>query len=353
MKHPPNSICILRLSAIGDVTHMIPVVRTLQKYWPSTELTWIIGKNEASLVKDFPGIEFIVFDKSKPFASYQSVFKAVRNRVFDVLLCAQVSMRANLISTIINAKLKLGYDKARAKDFHSLFIDESIPTTPEQHVLDSFFSFIEYLGLNKRELTWEYLITKEADEFANQYIDKNRFNLIISPCSSHPKRNWRSENYASVADFATRTLNAQVLLCGGPSNVEINTGREIEQNMQTQAINLIGKDTLKNFLALLNRADAIITPDSGPAHMATGFNTPVIALHAASNSKRSGPYLSQDWCIDKYAEAAKYFKNKPVNKLKWGTKLEYDNVMNLISVEDVTNQLEKLSKQIAKTVAKT
>ena len=118
--------------------------------------------------------------------------------------------------------------------------------------------------------------------------------------------------------------------------------------MQNQATNLIGKDTLKKFLALLKYADAIITPDSGPAHMATGFNTPVLGLHAASNPKRSGPYLSQDWCIDKYNEAAIKFKNKPANELKWGTKLEYDGVMDLISVDDVTSKLEQLLKRQTK-----
>jgi len=303
MKQAPNSICILRLSAIGDVTHMIPVVHTLQKYWPDTKLSWVIGKNEANLVQDFANIDFIIFDKSNAIASYRSIRKIMRKQSFDVLLCAQVSLRANFISTLIPAKLKLGYDKARAKDLHSLFIDESIAATPQQHVLDSFFSFIEYLGLNKRELSWNYSIPKKASEFANQYIDKNRFNLLISPCSSH-----------------------------------------IEQAMQTKATNLIGKDTLKKFLALLEQADAIITPDSGPAHMATGFNTPVLGLYAASNSKRSGPYLSQEWCVDKYDDAAQKFKNKLASDLKWGTKLEYDGVMDLIQVKDVTDKLEQLAK---------
>jgi len=348
MKHPPSSICILRLSAIGDVTHMIPIVHTLQKYWPSTKLTWVIGKSEAALVKDLPGIDFIIFDKSNAIASYRSIAKAMRKQFFDVLICAQVSLRANFISTLIPAKLKLGYDKARAKDLHSLFIDESIPAASEQHVLDSFFSFVEYLGLNERELTWKYEISDDAQKFANQHIDNNRFNLIISPCSSHPKRNWSSERYAAVADFAIQSLNANVILCGGPSKLEIVTGENIVQSMKTQATNLIGKDTLKKFLALLKHADAIITPDSGPAHMATGFNTPVLGLHAASNPKRSGPYLSQDWCVDKYNEAAIKFKNKPANELKWGTKLEYDGVMDLISVEDVTSKLEKLSKRQTK-----
>ncbi|MGH1537742.1 MAG: glycosyltransferase family 9 protein [Gammaproteobacteria bacterium] len=349
MKQPPSSVCILRLSAIGDVTHMVPVVRTLQKHWPNTKLTWIIGKNEASLVQDFPDIEFIEFDKSHSFTSYRHLSKVIKKRVFDVLICAQVSLRANFISSLINAKLKLGYDKARAKDLHRLFIDESIPANTKQHVLDSFFSFIEYLGLHERELTWDYIIPEEAHKFAEKYIDKNRFNLIISPCSSHPKRNWRSEYYAAVADFAATTLDAQIILCGGPSKIEIKTGQEIEQHMQTPAINLIGKDTLKKFLAILKRADAIITPDSGPAHMATGFNTPVIGLHAASNPNRSGPYLSQNWCIDKYDEAAVKFNNKSSGELKWGTKLEYDGVMDLISVEDVVNKLTLLSKQQTKS----
>ncbi len=348
MKHPPNSICILRLSAIGDVTHMIPVVYTLQKHWPNTKLTWVIGKSEAALVKDFPDIEFIIFDKTKAFSSYLSLAKMVRKKIFDVLICAQVSLRANFICSLIPATLKLGYDKSRSKDLHTLFIDESIPAVQEQHVLDSFFSFIQHLGLHERELKWPYIISEDAYQFADQHIDNERLNLIISPCSSHPKRNWRNDRYAAVADFAIQSLNANVLICGGPSEIEKISGQEIEQHMRCDATNLIGKDTLKKFLALLNRADVIITPDSGPAHMATGSNTYVIGLHAASNPNRSGPYLSKDWCINKYNEAAKMYKNKPANKLKWGTKLEYDGVMDLISIEDVTNQLTTLSKQLKK-----
>ena len=348
MKQAPNSICILRLSAIGDVTHMIPVIRTLQKHWPNTKLTWVIGKNEANLVSDIPNINFIIFDKSDTIKSYRAIKKIMKNQHFDVLICAQVSLRANFISSLIPAKIKLGYDKARAKDFHSLFIDKRIPATRNQHVLDSFFSFIEQLGLKQRELIWDYTIPKEAEEFADQYIDKNRFNLLISPCSSHTLRNWSSARYAVVADYAVQNLNANVILCGGPSEIEKKTGVEIEDAMQTQATNLIGKDTLKKFLALLKQANAIITPDSGPAHIATGFSTTVLGLYAASNSKRSGPYLSQSWCIDKYDEAAQKFKNKPATELKWGTKLEYDGVMDLIKVKDVTEKLTQLWKQQSK-----
>jgi len=342
MNQPPNSICILRLSALGDVTHMIPVVRTLQKHWPQTKLTWVIGKNEARLVADMPNIEFIIFDKSNTLSSYRSITKQMKDKMFDVLLCAQVSLRANILSKLIPAKLKLGYDKSRAKDMHTTFIDESISPTSEQHVLDSFFSFIEHLGLYDRELVWNYNIPKAAYDFADQYIDKHSKNIIISPCSSHQLRNWQSEHYAAVADYAISSLNANVLLCGGSSDIEKEMGKAIQLSMQQQATNLIGKDTFEKFLALLQRSDVIITPDSGPAHMATGCGTHVLGLYAASNPRRSGPYLSIENCIDKYNEAANKFRNKSASELKWGAKLEYEGVMDLIEVDDVTNKLSSI-----------
>lgn len=342
MGNPPKSICLVRLSAIGDVTHMVPVVRTVQKYWPGTELTWIIGKSEARLVHDIPGIEFIKFDKANAIRSYRSVARKTRRRKFDVLLCAQVSLRANIVSTLIHADLKLGYDKARSKDLHSLFVRQHIKPVVQQHVLDSFFGFIEHLGLHHRDMRWDYHIPDEAHQFARSHLANDRFKVIISPCSSHPLRNWSAERYAAVADYAIRSLDAQIILCGGNSPTEQRMGQEIERHMQMNALNLIGKDTLKEFLALLQAADVIISPDSGPAHMATGLGTPVIGLYAASDPRRSGPYFSQQWCVNRYGAAAQTFKNKSENELRWGTKLEYQGVMNLIEVNDVITKLKDL-----------
>ncbi|MDQ4147461.1 MAG: glycosyl transferase, partial [Pseudomonadota bacterium] len=63
LRIPPESLCLLRLSALGDVTHVVPIVRTLQTHWSQTRLTWIIGRREAELVGDLPGVEFITFNK--------------------------------------------------------------------------------------------------------------------------------------------------------------------------------------------------------------------------------------------------------------------------------------------------
>jgi len=99
-------------------------------------------------------------------------------------------------------------------------------------------------------------------------------------------------------------------------------------------------------VALLKRADLVITPDSGPSHLANALATPVIALHASTWSRRSGPYGSLDLCIDKFAEAAQKYLDKKPEELRWGTRIKNEGVMDLISVEEVIERLEFALKRL-------
>jgi heptosyltransferase I len=110
--------------------------------------------------------------------------------------------------------------------------------------------------------------------------------------------------------------------------------------MRTRPLNLIGKDTIKQLLGMLERAELLITPDSGPMHLATAVGTPVVGLHAASNPARSGPYLSQVWCVNRYDDAARRYLGRPADALKWGTKIEREGVMALVTVDDVIERIE-------------
>ena len=78
---PPDSICLLRLSALGDVVHVLPLVRTLQRAWPDTALTWVIGKAEHKLLEGLPGVEFVVFDKASGLAGMRAMRQALRARL--------------------------------------------------------------------------------------------------------------------------------------------------------------------------------------------------------------------------------------------------------------------------------
>ncbi|HJP98256.1 MAG TPA: glycosyltransferase family 9 protein [Rhodanobacteraceae bacterium] len=337
----PQSVCLLRTSALGDVTHVVPVVRTLQAAWPATRLTWIVGKLEHRLVGDVDGVEFVVFDKGTGMAGYRAVRSALAGRRFDALLHMQVALRANLVSLAVHARRRIGYDHARSKDLQGLFVRERIPARTGQHVLDAIGSFVEPLGLRQQSVCWDIPIPHEATEWAaTQWPDDAQPTLVISPASSHELRNWRADRYAAVADHAARALRMRVVLAGGPSPAERALGDSILAAMQSRPIDLIGKDTLKRALALFRRANLVLTPDAGPMHMANAVGARVLGLHAASNPARSGPYSDRRWCVDRYDDAARKYLHKPATAIPWGTKIEYPGVMDLVTVDDVIERLE-------------
>ena len=339
-----NSLCIVRLSAIGDVTHMVPIIHSIQKFRPNIKITWIIGKIEHQLLGDLENIEFIQFDKNRGLRAYMDILHQLNGRSFDVVFAAQVSLRANILTALLRAKRKIGYDRQRSKDLHGLVINERIKPAKE-HVLDSFFQFVEHIGIPHKNLDWSIPIPTEARQFAAKHLPSGVPLLAISPCSSHKFRNWSVQGYAEVANYAHEKYQMQTVLLGGPSKLELEYGENISQQLNHTPINLIGKDTLKQLLAIIQRVTILISPDSGPAHIATCVDTPVIGLHAASNSKRSGPYLSQAHCVDKYADAAQIVFGKTLSDLKWGTKIEQPGIMELIKPNDVIIKLDQFMQK--------
>jgi heptosyltransferase I len=338
---PQKDICILRLSAIGDVSHVLAVIENLKSASPESRITWIIGKLEHKLLAGLPGVEFVVFDKNGGITELFKLRRSLAGKYFDVLLHMQVAFRANLVSRCVRARMRIGYDPQRSKDLHGLFVNRRIRHQEQQHVLDCLTSFLEPLQVEPQPPRWNLPLSDQDRQFADQQIDGDRPTLVISPCSSHPLRNWQPARYAAVADYAIETKGFQVILAGGPSDFERRFGEQIVDSAQHQMTNLIGKDTLKQGAAVLGRADLVIAPDTGPAHIANAMGTPVIGLYAASNPRRSGPYHSIDLCVDRYPDAALKFKGIAAEQLKWGTKLEFPGVMDLIEVEDVIARIEQ------------
>jgi heptosyltransferase I len=131
-----------------------------------------------------------------------------------------------------------------------------------------------------------------------------------------------------------------VVLTGGPSQLEKDYGRGICDLCGPDVINLIGKTDLKQLLAILESADGLICPDSGPAHMATAVDTPVIGLYATSNPDRSGPYRSRDLTVNAYPDAVGRYLGKTVDQIRWGQRVRDPAAMDLIRLRDVNDKID-------------
>lgn len=293
---------------------MVPLIRTLRRAWPQVPITWILGKGEAKLMEGLDEVELLVFDKSAGLRGLGDLRKKLAGRRFDVLLQMQLALRANLLSTLVSADRRIGYDSRRSKEGHSLFINERIPEGGH-HVLDAFGKFCEPLGLHQDSIEWNLPVPQAARGWAAEQLPDALPTLLVSPCSSHALRNWRPDRYAAVADHAA-SRGWRIAICGGRSELERRTGDEILAAMKYPAIDLIGKDTLKQLLALLERATLVLSPDSGPAHMANAMGTKVIGLFACTDRERCGPYSDLRWSVNHYDEASRQFMGKPASELR-------------------------------------
>jgi heptosyltransferase I len=341
---PLRSLCIVRLSAIGDTCHTVPVVRAIQDAWPGAQLTWIVGKTEHSLLRGLTGVEFVVLDKSKGLGGYAAVRRALSGRRFDALLHMHASARANLVSLLVRANVRIGFDKARARDQQWLFTNVRLPARRERHVMDGLFEFAELIGVRQpQQPRWDIPVGADDVAAIAPLFAGGQPTLVISPCTGQRfrnYRNWRADWYAEVADYAAQRYGAQVLLTGGNTAIEQSYGREIGAATRSQPKNLIGTTNLKQLLAILQRASVVLCPDSGPAHMATAVGTPVVGLYATSNRHRTGPYFSQHLVVDKYPEAVAREFGRPIEALRWGQRVRDPAAMSLITVADVIAKLD-------------
>ncbi|MDH5485061.1 MAG: glycosyltransferase family 9 protein [Gammaproteobacteria bacterium] len=342
---PPESICILRLSAIGDVTHLLPTLRSIQHQWPDTKITWIIGRTEYQLVKDIDDVEFILFDKSAGLSAYRTLYQQLRGRRFDVLLHMQISLRASLASLLIRAPIKLGFDAPRSKNLQRFFVNHRIQCDrPRLHVLDTFLCFARTLGIKQDVIEWAIPLSDEDRAFAQQVLANGKA-IAINACSSNRARNWRnwdSQSYAAIIDYVKQRYQLDTVLTGGPAIEEKDYARKISDACQHKPLDLVGRTTLKQQAAIFSKVELVIAPDTGPMHVANALGKPVIGLFATSNPYRTGPYSNLHNTVNCYPEALEKEYGLSVDDAKWGKRVRNPEALALITVEQVQQRIDAL-----------
>jgi heptosyltransferase I len=303
-KFAAKKICLIRTSALGDTVHALALVNGLRKGYPDAHLTWILQTLPYEMVKYQKNIDrFIVFDRKGSLKSWRQLFKQIRQENFDLLLIPQVSAKVNLITMFSRAKVRIGFDMKRSRELHWLVTTHRIPPAPIGHVQDQFFEFLDYLEIKDYPVQWNFTFTDE--ELAGRKSFFNSFKrpaigLVIA--SSHREKDWPVENYAKVIDYVDKTLDMQPMLIGGPSNLEKQRAEQICGLCSIPPFIALEKPIRKTMLQL-SGSRLVISPDTGPLHMAVALNVPTIGLYGYSNPRRCGPYRKyQDLLIDKYNE---------------------------------------------------
>jgi heptosyltransferase I len=327
-------VAIVMMSAIGDAVHVLPVANALKRHAPDCHLTWIIQPLPATLVRGHDAIdEIIEFDPYAGLTAWLGLRRQLRRRRFDLVLDLQVALKGGLVTALIRARRKLGFDRRRARDANWLFTTERIEARPPQHVQDQYFEFLEHLGVPAEPVEWR--IGPWPDERAWQREFHGRFSrplAALNIATSDPDRDWRPEHWARVADALHERYGLQTVVVGGPSAREKELAATIRSMAHHPPVSALGSG-LRPLVAILDGAALVLALDSAPLHIAVALDRPVISLMSNADPRRTGPYRRfHDLIIDAYHDPG---EQAPVSMTRRPGR------MDRITLDDVLAKVER------------
>ena len=321
------------MSAVGDAVHVLPVIAALKRANPQMQLTWILQPGPATLVRGHPMVdEILLFERRAGLRGFLDVRELLRDRRFDLVINLQVYFKAGIVTSFTNAPVKLGFDRARARDFNWIFTTDRIPPHAMQHVQDQYLEFTDWLGLSPRPLEWGLGPWEGERAWQREFfesIERPVAPIVVS--TSKPGKDWMPERWADVCDALHSDFGLQPVLVGGRSAREVQAEREILQRARHKPLSALGCG-LRRLVSIFDGAALVLTPDTGPLHISVALDRPVVSLIGYSNPKRVGPYRKfHDLMIDAYGEPGEDY---PVSmETRPGR-------MGRISVRDVLDKVE-------------
>jgi heptosyltransferase I len=299
-----DRVGVVMMSAVGDAVHVLPVLTAIKRHTPAAHVSWVLQPGPATLVRGHSAVdEIVLFDRAAGWRAFLDVRRALHARPFDVVLDLQVYLKAGIVTGFTRAPVKLGFDRARARDANWLFTTERIPAHPGgQHVQDQYFEFLTALGIPHTPVQWD--LGPWPGERAAQrgfFAPIERPVAVIVVATSKPEKDWIPERWGDVARALDEDFGLQPVLVGGTSPRERHAESVIRARAP-RAISALGCG-LRPLVGILDGAALALSPDTGPLHMAVALDRPVISLMGYTNPKRTGPYRRfHDLVIDAYGD---------------------------------------------------
>ncbi len=327
-------VCIVMMSAVGDVVHVLPVINAIKRARPATHITWVLQPGPSMLVKNHRSVdEIILFERKKGITAMREVIAALRARRFDLLIDLQVYFKAGLISALSGARRRLGFDRSRARDANWLFTNERIPAHPVQHVQDQYFEFLRHLGIDPEPIEWCLSPTPEERRWQEEFVaqfDRPLASIVVA--TSKPEKDWIPERWAEVCDILFEKHGLQPVLVGGDTERERAAAERIISLSKAQPVSALGSG-LRKLVSILDASEVVLAPDTGPLHISVALGRPVISLIGYTDPRRTGPYRNyHDLIIDAFHDA-----DDEAGPVTMATK---QGRMPRITVQDVEDKLD-------------
>ncbi len=299
-------ILIVKLSSLGDVIQTLPVLSPLREKYPQAHITWLVEEETAELLMDHPLIDHVlIFRKNswlralanhrkwmQAFRDASDFIQNLRSVSYDLVIDFQGLLKSGMLVGVCRGKRKVGFSPAREKSH--IFLKEKVPYPQSAlYAVDRYLHLIESLGCSCASPDFCISIRQHHRNNVLRFFNNNRINpdhaiAILHPGTRWKTKLWGEEKWAALGDLLHERDGVQVIFTG--SQADTSLVRKITEGMKFPGINTAGKWGLKELAFLQTQADIVVTPDSGPMHLAAAMGTPVVALFGPTDEARTGPY---------------------------------------------------------------
>ena len=300
-------ILIVKTSAIGDVIHTLPALHCLRRRYPEAEITWLVEEAAAEVVVGHPALDRVLVAGRKGWlrewragerrAACRKAWhflRELRDTRYDLLLDFQGLLKSGIWVALARARRKVGFGRGMEHaEMSYIFLNERIPAVSmEMHAVDRELHLLRAIGIECPEARFDLPLTAADHEAAAKLLEAHGIAagqpfIAINPMTTWPTKHWRPEKFAELADRLAEAGKA-VVFTGGPDD---RAGvAAIGAMMRQPPVNLAGATSLKGLAALFARAQAVVSTDTGPMHVAAAVGTPVVALFGPTAPWRTGPY---------------------------------------------------------------
>ncbi|WP_319526233.1 lipopolysaccharide heptosyltransferase II [uncultured Desulfosarcina sp.] len=282
---------------IGDAVMTTPAVRTIRHHFPDASISLLAKPWVTPVFAHSPHVdEIIVYEANGRHRGAMGpvrLARDLRRRGFDAAILLQNAIEAALIAFLAGIPMRIGFDT----DARRLLLTHPVRCTKAIkaiHQTGYYLKILEGVGIQSLDQTLELSVgdtnrQRAKEVLAEQGVSPGRRVIGLNPSATYgPAKQWFPERYAALGDRLSRTLDASIVIFGGPSDRDL--GRHIAGLMKSPAVDLSGRTSLGEAMALIERCDAFVTNDSGLMHVAAAVNTPLVAVFGSTNSTTTSPF---------------------------------------------------------------
>jgi len=293
-----KNVLIVKLSAIGDVVHALPVAYALKQTYPDVRITWVVEPPALDLVKNNPCIDEVVLFEKREFKSlrgflsrYPAFAKRLRQIEYDAVLDLQGLFKSAAIAFTARGRRKLGVCDMR--ELSGRVSKPVVGAHAGAHVVERYLDVARALGCRCDEILFPIGISEEDKKKAQGILERAGAKtgspyVVLAVGANWPNKRWPARYFVSLSDWIYRQNIIPVLSGSGP--VDENLALDIASQAEIPPVSIVGQTKLRQLAQVMRGAKAVVGGDTGAVHLAAAVGARAVMLLGPTDARRNGPY---------------------------------------------------------------